>query len=953
MKILLLFISQFFVLTALADGPKKAKRLFKFPVGITSKDYLPNQIIIKFKAENSLPSTTTIKSDRLKSIHQIKAIKVVGLKQIFTDRSFEKLMGTAPIANDQTGLNRIYELKFIGSLNIEIIINEILQDEAVEYAEPAYIQYTQYTPNDPLLSSRQTYLNQVRALAAWDVIKNSSSVVIGIVDSGSDLEHPDLAANILINTADPINGIDDDRDGFVDNNRGWDFIGLSATNIKEDNNPDVTSDSTDHGVHISGIASAVTDNNIGVSSIAFNAKMLIVKVGADDNARAIYRGYEGIKYAADHGAQIINCSWGGAGGGAFGLDVINYAISKGCLIVAAAGNDNTVAPDYPAAYSGVISVASVGGNDVKSSFSNYGPTVDIAAPGSGIYNTKNAGNYGNRSGTSMATPMVSSAAALVKARFPSYNMLQIGEQLRITSDNIDVINPDFAGQIGKGRLNVLRAVSEISPSIRNQRLTVIDKGNGSNSAGDTLRLFFDLKNFLASASGLVLNMSTANKNVEVLDNQLTVGSLSTLETKNKVGPFRVVVKPNTPDNERVEFRLSYSSNAGSYNDFELFNVIISLDYLNIEVNKVSTTITSTGRVGYNSPDAANGLGFIYKSRPLLYEASLMIATSATQVSNNTRNDGGKSDEDFLKKVRVRRLTDSKAAFEGQSEFDDSQSLNPLNINIKHRQLAYSEVPDDKYTIAEYEIQNRSPMALNGLYVGLFSDWDISENGRDVTRYDEINRMGYVSAKTAGLLYGGIKLLKNTAPPLYYPLSYQVTGDPLETGGGFTRAEKYQTLTSGIKSTGLGDSPASGYDVMFVLGSGPYSIPANGSVKVAFAFIGGDNLQDLQASAVAAESKYNMLLNPATSPAEGFVLRQNYPNPAVNNTVIEFSIPKASLVDMSLYNAMGKKVKDILKEDLSVGSYRINVDLTDLKSGIYFYRIEYENKQRSMKMLVVK
>ncbi|NEU09741.1 S8 family serine peptidase [Flavihumibacter sp. R14] len=947
-----LFLPLFLILVTsgvFASDDPRVQKIFKLPAGVNSRDYLPNKLIIKYKADSTLPS---VAKGRLNGV-SIRSVQITGMKKIFSSPVSEETSVYKKKLKDDSGLDRIYEFTFEGKRPIDDVINELLKNESIEYAEPSYIYYTQYTPNDAFFVSRQSYLNQVKATQAWDMIRNSSNVVIGIVDSGSDLDHPDLTANIFINSADPVNGIDDDRDGYIDNNRGWDLIGMSASSIKEDNDPSVTSDSTDHGVHVSGIAAAVSDNATGVSSISFNAKLLIVKVGADDNSRAIYRGYEGIKYAADHGAQIINCSWGGPGGGAFGQDVVNYAIAKGCLIVAAAGNDNTSVPDYPASYPAVVSVASVGSNDLKSSFSNYGSTVDISAPGSAIYNTRNNGAYGSRSGTSMSAPMLASAAALVKAKFPDLTMLQVGEQLRITSDRIDDNNPSYAGQLGKGRLNVLRAVNEASPSIRNQNLTVVDKGNGAIPAGDTIKIYFDIKNFLAPASGLVVNLSTTNTHVQIIDSQINIGSLGTLETKTSIGPFRVFVRSNASDNEEVQFKLSYTSNGGNYNDFEIFNVIVSLDYLNIEVNNVSSTVTSNGRIGYSSPEAVNGIGFAYKGQPMLYEASLMIGNSPARVSNNARNDVGQSDEHFVKRVRVGRVNNSEAAFEGRSEFDDSMNPGFLNIYVKHRQLAYTEVPDDKYIIAEYEVFNENATPLTGVYIGLFSDWDIDENSRDITHYDEINRMGYVYGKAAGTKYAGVKLLKSVAPAAYYPMSYQVTGDPLETGGGFSLAEKYETLSSGIKSSGLGGSPANGYDVMFVMGSGPYDIPANGSVKVAFAIIGGDNLQDLQTSATAAESKYNSILNPGPLPDGGFSLKQNYPNPANQRTTIEFSVPKAGATSLSLFNSMGKHVKTILSESLREGSYRLDVDVSTLTSGMYFCRMNYDNQQLSIKMLVVK
>ncbi|MEO8796053.1 MAG: T9SS type A sorting domain-containing protein, partial [Daejeonella sp.] len=409
----------------------------------------------------------------------------------------------------------------------------------------------------------------------------------------------------------------------------------------------------------------------------------------------------------------------------------------------------------------------------------------------------------------------------------------------------------------------------------------------------------------------------------------------------------------TPDNEEVIFRLDYNANNSSYLDFELFEVTVSLDYQNIEVNQVSTTITSNGRVGYSSPDATNGLGFIYKSDPLLYEASLMIGNSASRVSNNTRSTTGNSDEHFVKTLRVTRDLNSSAAFEAHSEFTDSGSPNPLNISVKHRQLAYSAAPDDKYTIAEYVVQNNTATTLSGVYVGMFNDWDVDANGHDVTKYDASNRMGYVFGRNGGSNYAAVKLLDALDKPAYYPLSYQIAGDPLETGNGFTIAEKFATLSSGIKAQSLGETSQNGLDVMFVIGAGPFSIPANGNAKVAFAYIAGDDLKDIQNSAAAAQIKYNLLsgVGPVDPNATSFELKQNYPNPGTGITTIEFSIPQEAPVTLTLYNVLGKKVQTLIDDTLNQGTYKFPVNVQDLKSGVYFYKMQWGSKSKTLKMLV--
>lgn len=934
MKKLLLLI---FCLFALAVQGQEASRFpgrkFTFPNGISAEDYLPNTVIIKFKEGSTVSqikaATVALTSNTL----AVKSANLEGVKQLFKGSVIagnRQILRKDP--SDIIGLDRIYEFKFNGTASIEKVINEILQSPDIEYAEPSYIYHTSYVTNDRLYSSSQGYLRQIKADLAWDVIRNSSGIVIAIVDSGSDLDHEDLRSNILL--------------------PGKDLVGASYSTMIEDDDPDVKSDSTDHGVRVSGLASAVSDNGIGISSVAFNAKLLIVKAGADNNATAIYRGYEGIKYAADNGANIINCSWSGPAGGSYGQDIINYAIAKGCLVIAAAGNEGSQMADYPALYSGVMAVSSVDNLDRKSNFSNYGPHIMLSAPGE-TFSTGNRNNYTIARGTSFSVPLVSGTAALVKSRFPNFDMSQVREQIRVTTDNIDALNANFSGLLGKGRLNVYRAVTETPPSIRQQKITLIDKGRGSIPPGDTLRIFLDLKNFLSPVSGIIVKLSSDNPHVQVINEQVNVGTLGTSQVKTMVGAFRVYIKSSISDNEEVNFKLNYTAEGG-YQDSESFTIRVALDYLNITVNKIATTISSNGRVGFSGAEGTNGLGFIYENEQLLFEASLMIGSSPLKVSNNARNDRGDSDEHFVRKVRVTRLDDKQAAFKGQSEFDDSGNPLRLNLTVKHTQTAYASVPDDKYTIAEYEIKNTGASVLSGVFVGLLTDWDVDASGRDVTRYDEASRLGLVYPKSGGGLYAGIKLLNQEFAPAYYPLSDQIVGNPAQSGGGLSIAEKFETLSSGIKALSLGESTSNGTDVLFVSGYGPLTIPVNGSVKLGFAFIAGDNQTDIQASAQAAQKKYDEIIQPGhIMPSEGFVLKQNYPNPAINLTIVDFSIPELGNTSIILYNAAGQQIQELVNAKLAKGAYSINIDSSNLEAGIYIYRMKFKGKEKSLKLIVTK
>ncbi|TZF85995.1 S8 family serine peptidase (plasmid) [Pedobacter sp. BS3] len=925
--------------------PKPALRTFALPPGVKAKNYLPGVIIVKFKQSQQATGKDQTSAEA-QPVIKLQSTNVLAIEKKFGKPTSSSLKrgNTVLKEADPVGLSRIYSIHIADSSKLQTAINELLQDARVEYAEPSYIYHTSYTPNDTSYGL-QTWLSQVSAPQAWDITRNASGIIIAIVDSGSETTHPDLAANIYINTADPVNGIDDDGDGYIDNYYGWDFVGASGNNWTPDNDPNVKSDSTDHGVHVSGIASAVSDNHTGVASIAFNAKLMIVKTGADNDASSIYTGFEGVKYAADHGAQIINCSWGGSFS-QFGQDIVNYAIDKGCLVIAAAGNSNTSEPDYPAGYSGVLAVANVNGNDKKSGSSNYGAYVSIAAPGTGITSTIYNGKYGEKSGTSMATPMVSSAAALVKSYRPELTMQQVGEQLRITSDNIDNINPAYVGMLGKGRLNVYRALTKSPPSIRYQKLTVTDDGSGTLPAGDTVLLYLDLKNFLTAATNVTVKLSTTNGYVSILNAIQTLPAIGLLETKS-IGPFKVYIKPNTPDNSEIPFRLDYSANNNAYQDFELFNLSVALDYINITVNQVSTTLTSNGRVGYEANGAKNGLGFIYKDQSVLYEASLMIGTSGTRISNNVRSVSDNSNEDFAKKVKASRLASNTGDFEGYSEFDDSASPNPLNVYIRHRQLAYA---NDKYTIVEYEVTNQNSTDLEGVYLGMFTDWDINGGSDNITKFDAQNNLGYIYSRS-GSIYAGVKLLTNALPKIYYPLSYQLENDFL-AGDNFTRDEKFQTLSNGIFSTGLGENISSGLDVMFVSGNGPFTIPAGQSVRVAFAFIAGDNLTDIQNTAQTAQQRYATIA-PLVSIAETPELLQNYPNPVTGNTIFKFTLPYRGYTSLNLYNSNGALVKRLVSGVFDRDLYTYQFNFSDLADGVYFYRLRFNNTQKTKKLIIAK
>lgn len=360
--------------------------------------------------------------------------------------------------NTSPELNATLLIEFENAQLVHQMIEEIEKSRFVSLVEKVPYIEKFLTPNDTRFNE-QWHLQKINAQAAFNYYSVGSNIIIAIVDDALDRTHPDLAPNLWQNPGEIAgNLIDDDGNGYVDDINGWDVVNNSA-NI---NPPD---ESYDHGTHVAGIASGATNNGRGIASIGFSCKLMGIKASSNTNSNSIPGGYNGILYAANMGAHIINMSWGGATSSQTSQSVIEFALSKGCILVSSAGNGNTTAESYPAAYSGVISVANTNTSDTKAGSSHYGTWVKISAPGTAILSTLPFGRYGNLSGTSMASPMVAGLLGLMKSFNPGMPNQQLINCLYSSADNINAANPDFIGLLGAGRINAEKAMACVAASL--------------------------------------------------------------------------------------------------------------------------------------------------------------------------------------------------------------------------------------------------------------------------------------------------------------------------------------------------------------------------------------------------------------------------------------------------------------------------------------------------------
>ena len=410
-----------------------------------------------------------------------KAFNIGKLDRALSEFSISKLEQRHPlnpvIAKRMIGdeeLAKVFAVYYTGGIDPTEAARKILEEnkDIIEWAEPDFVYEADFVPNDPNAAS-QYHLSRIAAYTAWDISQGDTSVVLGIVDSGSDLDHPDLAANIKYNYAEiPNDMIDNDGNGYIDDWRGWDFAGPNYLSLSEDNDPNIVSSYCEHGSHVSGCASQVTNNGVHGAGIGFKCKLLISKHGADnDNTGSgysyVYNTNAGLTYCYQNGAKVMNCSFGGTAPSSYTQLVINNAWANGVITVASAGNEGSNAPRYPASYQNVISVASTTSSDTKSWFSNYHSTVDVCAPGSSILSTLYNNNYAYFDGTSMSAPITSGTVALIRSNFPSYTPEQVVTRLLTGCDSIYNINPGYVGLLGAGRINAFKSLQPLTSISQN------------------------------------------------------------------------------------------------------------------------------------------------------------------------------------------------------------------------------------------------------------------------------------------------------------------------------------------------------------------------------------------------------------------------------------------------------------------------------------------------------
>ncbi|MDQ1266084.1 MAG: serine protease, partial [Bacteroidota bacterium] len=796
-------------------------------------------------------------------------------------------------------------------------------------------------------------------------INSTDTIIVGIVDTGIDYTHEDLSSNIWVNPGETgidgqgndkiTNGIDDDGNGFIDDWRGWDFGTVDSAGWDNDPMP-----GNPHGTHVAGTVAAVINNGIGIAGVAKNVKLMPVKIGDDnENSKSVLHSYDGILYAASMGAEIINCSWGGSTKTQSEQEILEAAQKLGALVVAAAGNNGEMEPFYPASYKDVISVAAVNQDDKKVYFSNYHNTVDVSAPGFDIYATYPGNNYISMDGTSMASPIVTGTAALVKLRFPNMTPVQISEQIKQTCDNIDTINSSYIGKIGKGRINAYKAVT-----MDNARSIVIDDYSVTDEGGDNVpdaneNIYISLK--IENVLAQVQNAKMRTKALSFLKPNFikmeeTIGDMNTLESRSLDSAICFTIPTGMPLDYQLDFEVEFYDDKGIISK-NYISLIVLPSWRTMSRNDISVTFNSIGNIGFNDYSSnEQGIGFTYKnSSNILFEGALMIGDAVDKVSNCARGEFPSSqDDNFGAETNFKVYDSPDIQYDlGLVTYRDKKFSSTVGVKVEQRVYQPKAEEDNNYVIVYYKVTNTSGADIDSLFTGLFFDWDIGPSGANNQAFwEDQYKFGYMQNMIIDTLpLVGVKLLSGE-PDNYFAIDND--GANAENPGiydSFELSEKWMMLSSGLARKTSGVTDAS-----MVISGGPIALKNGASEKFGFALMSGYSLDELKQASVRARQTYietEVNDNNVNSVSESQL--QIFPNPNFEGKLnIEINLNSAQKSNLYLYNSLGVRTAIIFRDTfLPPGKSLYRFDSIGLSAGAYFLVLENESGNITAPVLISK
>lgn len=844
----------------------------------SNETYAPGEIIVKFKDDVSRQQAAAAQAD---------------------------LGATLVSTNAQIGINL---LRIPADKTVEEMVTIFSSRPDVEYAEPNYIAHAFMTPNDPYYVY-QWHMPLISMPAAWDQSTGIPGVVVAVIDCGVAYETygaytqaPDLAGTHFV--------------------AGYDFV-------NNDSHPD---DDCAHGTHVTGTIAQTTNNSLGVTGVAFNCSIMPVKV-LDASGNGTYTAIvNGITYAADNGAEVINMSLGGASGSTALQDAVIYAYNAGVTIVCAAGNAGTSAPQYPASYTQCISVSAIRYNKDYPSYSSYGSTIDVCAPGGDVtvdqngdgyvdgvlQQTHDGTNYGTfgyyfYDGTSMACPHVAGLAALLISKNGG-TMTPDAVRAAIQNTAEDLGPAGWDQHYGYGLINANAALLTIgnnppvaafsgTPTSGYAPLAVAFTDASTNSPTSWAWTFGD------GGTSTAQNPSHTYTAAGSYTVTLTATNAYGSDGETKTGYVTVTTPPTNPP----VAAFSGTPTSGT--------VPLTVTFTDASTNNPTSWAWTFGDGGTST---AQNPSHVYTTA-----GTYTVTLTAT----NAYGSDGETKTGYITASAVTAQCD---------DFNDGNYTGWTN--------AYGT-----WTASSYYLRGNSNTTNARLTspFGTFSTATINANVRMNTgRTQRKARIIFAYTGTTNYRYVEFDDVAN-----------RVNIGEILNGRLYTRAYGSYTFSSGtwyavtvtVGATGtvtakVGSTTVKSYT--FAARAGLVGVGFNKSVS---------DFDDFCVSAVAGSSgdweEMGEGVAEVTLP-EGFALDQNYPNPFNPTTTISYSLPSVTSVTLEIYNVLGQRVITLVDQTQGAGQYQVDWNSTDqsgnaVASGVYFYRLSTPELTLSKKMLLLK
>ncbi len=821
-------------------------------------------------------------------------------------------------------LSLLYLFHFPAELDVFNSATRLSQVPGVVWAEPDYLIPLARTPNDPSFPS-QWHLNRIECEAAWDAFEDNSEIVVAVIDTGTEWFHPDLTDNIWVNPGedldgdgvvyeydnmpgemDEINQTDDDSNNYVDDFIGWDFIHYynndchpSEDCSQQDND---ARDYNGHGTHCSGIASAVTDNAVGISSVAWNAKVMGLRAAyhTDDGGGSFPQScvVNAIYYAVDNGAHIISMSFGGGGGISIRV-ACELAWDAGLVTVKAGGNDNSpYAPDQTTYAEGIINVAATNSSDHKAMFSNYGSWIDVSAPGDNILSTIPNGGYTSYGGTSMACPLVASLCAYIWALYPDYDNAEVRHHLLHTVDYIYDINEEYEGQLGTGRINAYKAAYGIfSAYITMGDIHLTDDVPGGNGdwrlmPGETAGVWTTLSNiWINPAYNACLTLSTDDPDITITNPVYEFGN----------------IEPDTEvDNEADP--ILFEIDAGAEPHYSMVNLCFYSDF--------SDSIT--------------------------YEIPVQIGPGEILIYDF---DGLAGDDELVQYYQAGFVEAAVNVDWYDIDIGDFPELNGIELVLSDYAavLFYTAendavIPADVLDGLEGYLAEGGRVLFTGQYLYDHIDDEVfieTYFGCEPSELEVTNRVVYGLPGTVWddsiVLLQGTQGAGNQQVP--YP-AYQPTSGIAMMSGETVESDKWVCF-------GKEDG---NWMTMFMA----FSLEATG----------GSTTTSLSEALLIVFADYFGVVESVEQPGAGGTLPNtlslsSYPNPFNPTTTLRFSLPLAAQVEITIYDLMGRQVELLAAGAFNAGVHTIDWHAADHASGVYFALLQTRGEQAVQKLMLIK